>query len=77
MRQDFSDREKKIPIKSALFGGGWVVRLPVPGRPSDLADSRARAYCACSGCGWGLIGYFYSHLSFLCSFSLSLGEGPI
>ena len=24
-------------------------KLPVPGRPSNLADSRARAYCTCSG----------------------------
>ena len=28
-------------------------KLPVPGRPSNLANSRARAYCACSECGWG------------------------
>ena len=40
-------------------------KLPVPGRPSNLADSRARAYCACSGCGWGLFRHFYSHLSSL------------
>ena len=52
-------------------------KLPVPECPSNFADSRARAYCACSGCGWGLFGHFYSHLSFLCSFSLSLGDGPI
>ena len=52
-------------------------KLPVPGRPSNLADSRARAYCACSGCGWGLFGHFYPHLSFLSSFSFSLGDGPI
>ena len=52
-------------------------KLPAPGRPSDLADSRARAYCACSRCGWGLFGHFNSHLSFLSSFSLSLGDGPI
>ena len=52
-------------------------KLRVPGRPSNLADSRARAYCACSGCGWGLFGHFYSHLSFLLSFSLSLGDSPI
>ena len=44
--------------------------LPVPGRPSNLANSRARAYCACSGCGWGLFGHFYSHLSSLLSPSL-------
>ena len=52
-------------------------KLPVPGRPSNFADSRARAYCACSGCGWGLFGNFYFHLSFLSSFSLSLGYGQI
>ena len=26
--------------------------------------SRARAYCACSRCGWGWFGHFFSHLSF-------------
>ena len=52
-------------------------KLSVPGRPTSFNDSRARAYCACSGCGWGLFGDFFSHLSFLFSFSLSLGDGPI
>ena len=33
-------------------------KLPVPGRPTYLDDSRARAYCACSGCGMGLFGHF-------------------
>ena len=51
-------------------------KLPVPGRPTIwiIVD---KAYCACSRCGWGLFGHFYSHLSFLSSFSLSLGDGPI
>ena len=39
-------------------------KLPVPGRPTNLDYSRARAYCPCSRCGWGLFGHFYSHLSF-------------
>ena len=39
--------------------------------------SRARAYCTRSRCGWGLFGHFYSPLSFLSSFSLSLGDGSI
>ena len=30
-------------------------KLPVPGRPTDLDYSRARAYCACSGCGGGIV----------------------
>ena len=52
-------------------------KLPVPGRPFNLADSRARAYCACSGCGWGYLGIFTLIYLFLSSFSLSLGDGPI
>ena len=34
-------------------------KLPVPGRPTNLDYSRARAYCVCSGCGWGLFGHFF------------------
>ena len=52
-------------------------KLPVPGRPANLDKSRARACCAGSRCGCGLFGHFFSHLSFLFSFSLSLGDGPI
>ena len=48
--------------------GGWVVRCKrtVPGRPSVLVV----------GAG-GLFGLFSSRLSFLYSFSVSLGDGPI
>ena len=42
-----------------------LCKLPVPGRPTYLDDSRARANYACSRCGWGLFGHFYSPLSFL------------
>ena len=65
------------------FEGGWsggamvLGKLPVPGRPTNLVHSRARACCACSRCGWGLFGHFFSRLSFLSSFSLSLGDSPI
>ena len=52
-------------------------KLPVPGHPTKLDYSRARAYCACSRCGWELFGHFVSRLSFLFSFLLSLGDGPI
>ena len=52
-------------------------KLPVPGRPTSLDKSRARAYCSCSRCGWELFGHVYSHLSFISSFSLSLGDDPI
>ena len=37
----------------------------------NLDHSRARAYCACSRCGWGLFEHFYSRLSLLFSFSFS------
>ena len=59
-------------------GGAMVLgKLPVPGRLTNLDHSRARAFCACSRCGWGLFGHFFSRLSFLFSFSLPLGDGPI
>ena len=62
---------------------GWsgvamvLAKFPMPERPTNLDYSRARAYCAYSRCEWGLFGYFFSHLSFLSSFSLSLGDGPM
>ena len=60
------------------WSGGVMVlgNLPVPGRPANLDYSRARANCACSRCRWGF-GHIFSHLSFLFSFSLSLGDGLI
>ena len=64
-----------------LSVGAMVLgKLPVPRLPTNLDKSRARAYCACSRCGWGgggLFGHFFSHIPFLFSFSLSLGDGPI
>ena len=52
-------------------------KLPVQGRPTNLDKSRARAYCACRGVRVGLFGYYFSRLSFLFSFSLSLEDGSI
>ena len=49
-------------------------KLPVLGRPTNMDNSRARAYSACSGCGRGLFGHFFSRLSLLFSLSLSLGD---
>ena len=44
-----------------------LVKLTVPGRPTYLDYIRARAYCACGGCGWGCLDIFsvIYHLSFL------------
>ena len=40
-------------------------KLPVPGRPTNLDESRARAYCACFRCGLGCLDIF----TLLCPFS--------
>ena len=40
-------------------GGAMVLgKLPGSERPANLDFSRARTYCACSRCGWGLFGHF-------------------
>ena len=51
----------------------WV-KLPVPGRPTNLDDSRARAHCACNRCGSGGLDIF-SLVYLFFSFSLS-GRRP-
>ena len=68
----------KYQFNRGWSGGAMVLcKLPVPGRSANLGYSRARAYCACRGCGWGLFGHFFSRPSFLFSFSISLGDGSI
>ena len=59
-------------------GGAKVLgKLSVLGRPTNVDNSRAGAYCACSRCVWGLFGDFFS-LVYLFSFlSPSLDDGPI
>ena len=55
-------------------------KLPVPGRPTNLGKSRARAYCRLQWVRVGVVWTFFlsdSRLSFLFSFSLSLGDGLI
>ena len=49
-------------------GGGAMVlsNFPVQKHPAYLDCSRARAYCACTRCGWGSLDIF----SLLCRFSL-------
>ena len=60
-------------------GGGVMVlgKLPVPGRPTILIIVGQGPVALAVGTGRGLFGQFYSPLSFLFSFSLSLGDGPI
>ena len=62
-----------LPEDLRGWGGAKVlVKLSMPGRPTNLNNSRARAYCVCSRCGWGqeMFGIFFSRLSFLFSSSL-------
>ena len=71
----------KIYAVTFAIGGGRVVRWSWVNFQCrgvlQCGYSRARAYCACSSCGWVLFGHFYTPLSFLFSFSLSLGDDPI
>ena len=80
-KKEFSSTTKNRKKLCLIGGGGRVVRwcwLNFQCRGVlQFGYSRARAYCARSRCGWGSFGHFYSHLSFLSSFSLSLGDGSI
>ena len=49
--------------------------LPVPGRPANLYDSRARASVLAVGAGGGCLDIF-SHLSFLFFLSLQSERRP-
>ena len=52
-----------------------MVLVKLPGRPTNLYQSRARAYCACIKCRWGCLDIF----SFVYNFSFlspSLWEMP-
>ena len=68
-----------------LFKGGWgrsggamvLGKIPVPGRPTIWMIVGQGPTALAVGAGGGLFGHFYSRLSFLSSFSLSLGDGPI
>ena len=62
---------------SGWLGGAMVLgKLPVPGPPSNLADSRARAYCACSGCGLGVVWSFLLSSIFSLLFLPLFGRRP-
>ena len=56
----FSPHFSLKPFHSWGWSGGAMVlgKLPVPGRPTNLDHSRARAYCACSGYRWEFVWIF-------------------
>ena len=66
----------KLTVPRRGWSGGAMVlgKLPVPGRPTIWIRVGQGPTALAER---GLFGHFYSHLSFLSSFSLSLGDGPI
>ena len=52
-------------------------KLPMTGRPTIWITVGQGPTGLAVGAGGGLFRHFYSHLSFLFSFSLSLRDGPI
>ena len=52
-------------------------KLPVPERPTTLDQVGQGPTALAVGEVGGCLDIFFSHLSFLFSFSLSLGDGPI
>ena len=51
-------------------------KLPVPGRPTTLITVGQGPTALAAGAGW-VVWTFFRRLSFLFSYSLSLGDGPI
>ena len=59
-------------------GGAMVLgKLPEPGRPTIWIIVGQGPTALAVGTGGGCLDIFFSHLSFLFSYSLSLGDGPI
>ena len=57
-------------------GGAMVLgKLPVPGRPTTLITVGQGPTALAAGAGW-VVWTFFPRLSFLFSYSLSLGDGP-
>ena len=63
-------------FKKRLMGWSGVAmvlsKFPDPGRPANLDNSRAMAYCAYSRCWYALFGHFLSSI-----ISLFFGDGPM
>ena len=65
-------------MKLGWLGGAMVVgKVPVPGRPTIWMIVGQGPIALALGAGGGLFGHFYSPLSFLSSFFLSLGDSLI
>ena len=76
-REREREREnRRNPVVRGWSGGAMVLgKYSEPKRPTNLDNRRARVYCTCSRCGWGLFAHFFSRLSFLFCFSV-FGRRP-
>ena len=69
---------KFISLDPGWSGGAMVLgKLPVPVRLTIWITVGQGPTALAVGAGGGWFGHFYSQLSVLSSFSLSLGDGPI
>ena len=51
---------RRSPVVRAWSVGAMVLgKYLEPKRLTNLDNSRARVYCSCSRCGWGLFGHFF------------------
>ena len=72
------DSNKNTQHTWGWSGGAKVLgKVPVPGRPTIWMIVGQGPIALAVGAGGGLFGHVYSPLSFLSSFSLSPGGGPI
>ena len=77
-REIRDDTNRNTCNKRGWSGGAMVLgKLPVPGRPTIWMTVGQGPIALAVGAGGRFFGHFYSRLSFLSSFSLSLGDGPI
>ena len=52
-------RDRVLVTLRGWSGGAMrLSKFPLPGHPTNLDYSRARAYCACSRCQWGCLDIF-------------------
>ena len=80
---DVGDHQGGATGGRASTRGGWsggamvLGKLPVPGRPTIWISVGQGPTALAVGAGGDCLDIFTLHLSFLSSFSLSLGDGPI
>ena len=74
----------EMPFRESVQFEGWsggakvLGKHSVAGRPTSLDESRPRAYCACSRCGWGFVWtLFLSSIFSLFCLPLFSRDGPI